>query len=156
MRPLFQKSFIAALFTTVVLVAADQVTKWLAHRFIPPGGQVHVLSFFNLVNVINRGAAFGSLQGVSNTIFMAVAGIAVLLVLVLAYKERDNRAELVLVLSGAVGNLLDRVMFAHVRDFLDFHAGYHHWPAFNFADSYLTVGVALILLKGVFKTKRGR
>ena len=153
MRPLFQKSFIAALGATVVLVAADQFTKWLAHRLIPPGGQVDVFSFFGLVNVINRGAAFGSLQGVSNSLFMAIAGIAVILVLALTYKERDNRAELVLVLSGAIGNLLDRVMLAHVRDFIDLHAGQHHWPAFNFADSYLTIGVALILLKGVFKTK---
>ena len=55
MRPLFQKSFVAALAAAAILVAADQYTKWLSHKLIPPGGQVNVLSFFGFVNVINRG-----------------------------------------------------------------------------------------------------
>ncbi|MDA8155634.1 MAG: signal peptidase II [Actinomycetota bacterium] len=150
MRPLFQKSFVAA---AAILVAADQYTKWLSHKLIPPGGQVNVLSFFGFVNVINRGAAFGSLQNLGNIPFMILAGIAIIIVLAIAYRDRENRVGLVLILSGAAGNLIDRAMLAHVRDFIDLHAGSHHWPAFNLADSYLTIGVILILAKEVFKEK---
>ena len=142
--------FVAA----AAIVAADQLTKWLVLARFAPGERVELTGFFNLVLVFNKGAAFSFLAtapGWQTPRLSAFALAAALVVSVLLLRSRERRlfsAGLALILGGAVGNLIDRLRFGHVVDFLDLHAAGWDWPAFNVADSAITVGAALLILDG--------
>ncbi|MBU0674534.1 MAG: signal peptidase II [Proteobacteria bacterium] len=146
---------IKALCWVLVVVVADQLTKlWVVGVFLPYESKEVIPGFFNLAFVTNTGAAFGILAGEQNIwrqlFFVGVAGVA-LVVLVGAFRQYRNRgalhvAAIIMVAGGALGNLIDRLRLGHVIDFLDFYYRTHHWPAFNLADSAITVGVGLFLL----------
>jgi signal peptidase II len=133
------------------IVAADFASKaWVLAAF-RPGESVEVLPFFNLVLVFNAGAAFSFLAGAGGWqkwLFVALAlGISAWIMVMLRRHagERLLPAALSLVLGGALGNVIDRLRFGAVVDFLDVHTAGWHWPAFNVADSAISVGVALLL-----------
>ena len=143
------------LWLTAAVVVADLATKaWVSHVFTP-GDVLQVTSFFNLVLTFNAGAAFSFLAGAGGWqrwFFTAVAiAISVVLVVMLARPQRDRLVPLALalVLGGALGNLWDRLTLGHVVDFIQLHAGGYYWPAFNVADSAITVGVALLVWDGL-------
>lgn len=136
----------------VCVLTLDQVSKlWvLAHFHLME--RFTVSAFFNLILVFNSGAAFSFLAdagGWQKWFFIALAlGIALWLLVLLRRhaQERLLPAALSLVLGGALGNVIDRLRFDAVVDFLDFHLAGHHWPAFNVADAAISVGVALLLI----------
>ena len=120
---------------------------------------IEVTGFFNLVLVWNRGVSFGLLNSQSDWMPILLIGIALAIsvFLVLWLRRVEHRLLAVaigLVLGGAIGNVIDRIRFQAVLDFLDFHAFGYHWPAFNLADSTITIGVALILFDGLFESRR--
>ena len=135
------------------LIAIDQLVKWVVLGYFSARGPVEpVTGFFNLVLACNKGAAFSFLAdapGWQTPLFAGFALVASVVVGVLIVKNPGKRlfcAGLALVLGGALGNLIDRLRFGCVVDFLDLHAAGWHWPAFNVADSAITLGaVALIL-----------
>jgi len=139
----------------LAVVIVDQLTKlWIMTTFALHGQQKIIPGFFDLVYVTNTGAAFGFLAGsktwLRQAFFVGVAIVA-LIVIVFAYGHLKKQGRLFvyalgLIAGGAVGNLIDRLRFGSVVDFLDFYLGSYHWPAFNAADSAITVGVALFLL----------
>ena len=137
------------------IVLADQLTKWLVLARFAPGERVELTSFFNLVLVFNKGAAFSFLAteaGWQTPVLAAFALGAALVVSVLLVRSPERRmlcAGLSLILGGALGNLVDRLRFGHVVDFLDLHAAGWHWPAFNVADSAITIGAVLLILDGL-------
>ena len=137
------------------IVLADQLTKWLVLARFAPGERVELTGFFNLVLVFNKGAAFSFLAaeaGWQTPVLAAFALGAALVVSVLLVRSPPRRmlcAGLALILGGALGNLVDRLRFGQVVDFLDFHAAGWHWPAFNVADSAITIGAALLILDGL-------
>jgi signal peptidase II len=139
---------------SAAIVVADQITKWLVLARFAPGERVEVTGFMNLVLVFNKGAAFSFLAdapGWQTPLLVAFALGAAVLVSVLLVRDPSRRlycAGLALILGGAVGNVIDRMRFGHVVDFLDLHAGGWHWPAFNVADSAITVGAVLLILDG--------
>ena len=136
----------------VLLALLDQLTKyWISASF--DYGQVReVTGFFNLVLTHNKGAAFSflaSAAGWQRGFFIAVALIAIVLISVLLVRHAGEKLfclSLALILGGAIGNVLDRIALGYVVDFLDFHIAGWHWPAFNLADSAITVGAALLVL----------
>lgn len=133
-----------------VVVCLDQLTKhWVSENFVPGCIRPVIGGLFNLTFVRNDGAAFGVFRG-NNIFFIALSLIAVVVILVLRgrYKMSPPVVKLGvgLILGGAVGNLIDRLLRGSVIDFLDFHAGPYHWPAFNLADSSICIGVALIIM----------
>lgn len=136
----------------VLLALLDQLTKyWISASF--DYGQVReVTGFFNLVLTHNKGAAFSflaSAAGWQRGFFIAVALIAIVVISVLLARHAGERLfclSLALILGGAIGNVLDRIVLGYVVDFLDFHLAGWHWPAFNLADSAITVGAALLVL----------
>jgi signal peptidase II len=137
----------------VVVFILDQATKWLAVVYIGPHGVIEVMPFFDLVLVHNTGAAFGFLSqagGWQHFFFVAVAIIISTVILVMTYrlgaKDRLLAVALMLVLGGALGNLVDRLRVGYVVDFLDVHYHAWHWPAFNVADSAITIGALLLIL----------
>jgi signal peptidase II len=137
------------------VVLADRLTKWVMLEWLRPGETVEVTGFFNLVLVYNRGAAFSFLAdapGWQTPFFVAVALIASGVVSWMLWRHPVRMllcAGLALILGGALGNLWDRLAWGAVADFLDFHAFGWHWPAFNIADSAITVGAALVVVEGL-------
>ena len=137
---------------SAAVIAADLATKaWISSSF--RYGEVReVTSFFNLVLVHNTGAAFSFLAGEGGWqrwFFTAVAVVISVGILVMLARHRGRRTVAVafaLVLGGALGNLWDRLTLGHVVDFVQLHAGEHAWPAFNVADSAITIGVVLLVL----------
>lgn len=143
-----------------VVVVLDQLTKWWALAGLVPHQPVEILPFFNLTLVFNRGAAFSFLAGAGGWQKWFFIGLALVISVALAvwlvrsaWRQRWLAGALALVLGGAIGNVIDRVRFGVVVDFLDFHAAGWHWPAFNVADSAITVGAVLLLLISLRDTR---
>jgi signal peptidase II len=141
------------LITTTLVVVLDQLTKWYIDANFRLYESVTVIeNFFHITYVRNKGAAFGFLSGSQFRIpfFIGVAIVAAAGILWYLRKVRDDQkilqGGLCLIFSGALGNLIDRIRFGEVVDFLDVHWYQHHWPAFNVADSAITVGVGLLLI----------
>ena len=149
------------LWLSALIVVLDQATKALAELYLDPFKPLNVLPFFDLRLAYNRGAAFSFLSdaGGWQRIFFIAITLAVLAFLLhwLWRLKQSNRllpAGLALVIGGAVGNLIDRVATGAVVDFLDFYYQSWHWPAFNVADSAITLGVVLLLVDSLFLSGR--
>lgn len=139
-----------------VVLIADQVVKaWILSWLGPAPVAVALTSFVNLVSVWNYGISFGLFNTGSAAaayVFVALA-LAIASALVVWLKRTDRRliaAALGLIIGGAIGNIVDRLRFGAVYDFLDFHVLGWHWPAFNVADLAVSVGVALLLIDALF------
>lgn len=139
----------------LLVVALDQVTKWLVRTRIPMHGSVEVIpDFLDLTHVRNTGAAFGFLNGIDfpgKTIVIAVVAICALIGVslyagTLAREQLIARLGMALIIGGAAGNLIDRVFMGSVVDFVDAYWGTFHFWAFNVADSAITVGVVFMIL----------
>lgn len=146
---------------SAAVVVLDQLTKYAISASLGPRDVVEVTSFFNLVLAHNRGAAFSFLAGASGwqrEFFVALALLAsVWIVWLLRRYPRQTLfcTALALVLGGAIGNVIDRIVLGAVVDFLDFHAFGYHWPAFNVADSAITCGAALLIWDALRPRKTG-
>jgi signal peptidase II len=145
-----------------LLLMADQFTKVLIVGFYKLGDATHVTSFFNVVRVHNSGAAFSFLAGAGGwqRWFFTIIGIVAAVVIVWLLKSHAGQKlfafALACILSGAIGNVIDRVLYGYVVDFLDFHWHGWHFPAFNIADSAITVGAACLILDEFLRVRRGR
>lgn len=143
--------------TAVVVAILDQLSKAavLAHfagRGL--GDRETITSFFNLALTYNHGISFGLFNGGAglNALLFSLAAAAIVMVLVYWLSRVGSPILAVaigLIIGGAVGNVIDRIRLGAVVDFLDFHVGYLHWPAFNLADSAICIGVATMLLDGL-------
>jgi len=148
------------LFLSLPLYALDQLTKqWVLRSISPYDARSVVPDFFNLVNVTNDGAAFGSFKG-NNTFFVIISMIALVVVTVLLVRRRRSDSwqdvSLALLLSGILGNLTDRLLYGHVIDFLLFNLHIRYadpWPAFNVADSCISIAVVLFIVHSFGKQK---
>ncbi len=148
------------LFLSLPLYALDQLTKhWVLRSVSLYDARIVVPDFFNLVNVTNTGAAFGSFKG-NNTFFVAISLIALVVVTVLLVRPRTfdlwRDVSLALLLAGILGNLTDRLLYGHVIDFLLFnlHVRYADpWPAFNVADSCISIAVVLFIIHSFRRQK---
>jgi signal peptidase II len=142
------------------VLVLDQATKAAVQAGLAPGERVPVVPFLDLVLVFNTGAAFSFLadaSGWQRSFFVAVALGASLLIVHLLRRHAEDRLfcfGLGLILGGAIGNLWDRIALGHVVDFVLLHAYGYHFPAFNVADSAITVGAALLIWDGVFGARR--
>ena len=139
-----------------IVLILDQAVKWLALRRLGPGVPVHVIDgFFSLTLVMNPGLAFGMLGTVPRewrwvVALLSIVALAVLASLATRLLPEGGRVAAVaigMIFGGAAGNLIDRGRFGAVVDFLDFYWRGWHWPAFNVADSAISVGVALLALR---------
>lgn len=147
------------------VVVLDQISKLVLAYNIPKYGSLPVIKgFFNLVHVRNRGMAFGLMNrpehGFQFYFLIAATLIAILLLLFWFRKMKDADHNITigisLILGGAVGNLIDRLRLREVIDFFDFYVGSYHWPAFNAADTAITIGIFLLAIDTLFrKTSKG-
>jgi signal peptidase II len=144
-----------------LIVVLDQLTKALIVHAFALGDSRTITSFFNLVRVHNTGAAFSFLAGASGWqrwFFVGVGGVATLFILWMLRSHGGQRlfaASLSLILGGAVGNVVDRVLHGHVVDFIQVHWGGWYFPSFNVADSAITVGAVLLIADELRRVRRG-
>ena len=144
----------------IIVVLADQLTKITMTRLLAYGQSDPVTSYFNLVMVYNKGAAFSFLSDQSGWQRYFFTGISVVASLFMLWMLKRNPTQklfcwaLALILGGALGNLIDRVAYGHVIDFLDFHLAGWHWPAFNVADAAITLGAGLFVLDELRRVNR--
>jgi signal peptidase II len=141
-----------------LIIFFDQLTKILVIKNFQLYESLSILPFFNLTFVVNYGFAFGFLNNPSlnQMIVILVIFSIITYFLYLLIKTQDNffRFSLILVLSGAVGNFIDRILYGFVIDFIDIYLGSYHWPAFNLADSSITLGFILIMFNILFLNKK--
>lgn len=150
------------LWLTVIVLVTDQLTKaWVSASF-SLYERLHLLPFLDITRVHNRGAAFSFLSSAAGwqRWFFSALALAVSLMIVIWLRrlpsgQRRLAAGLAFVLGGALGNLWDRLQHGYVVDFIDVYYGNWHWPAFNVADSAITVGAALLILDALAARRRG-
>jgi len=138
------------------ILLPDQWTKYvIVQKFRLYQGVEVIHGFFNIIHVRNTGGAFGIFGGekggIGSILFVVVSLIAIGAIVFLFVKTKENEKTLTLsfslILSGAMGNLIDRLRYGEVVDFLDFHLSAYHWPAFNVADSAICIGIGLMALE---------
>lgn len=151
-RSLSSASMAPWLGIAAIIILLDQLTKITVSQLLAYGQSHPVTSFFNIVLAYNKGAAFSFLAtqgGWQRYLFTGIAVAAVLLIIYLLKRHSGQRLfcwALALILGGAIGNLIDRVIYGHVIDFLDFYIGKWHWPAFNVADCAIVIGAVLFIV----------
>ena len=157
-----QASMMQWLGLATIILMADQFTKVMILGFYQLGDSTYVTSFFNVVRVHNSGAAFSFLAGASGWqrwFFTVIGVLAAGLILWLLKSHSGQKLfsfSMACILGGAIGNVIDRVLYGYVVDFLDFHWRTWHFPAFNVADSAITVGAACLILDELLRVRRGR
>jgi signal peptidase II len=163
--PLMKKKYWILVIVCSVILSLDQWTKAVVLDRLPLHRRIPVIpGFFDLTHVRNTGGAFGIFggekSGLGALLFLVVSVMAVGILLVLFIRARENEKTLAfaysLILSGALGNLLDRLRLGEVVDFLEFYVSSFRWPAFNIADSAICAGIGLMALELIIKEeKRG-
>ena len=167
------KTFLKYLFIIFGVILLDQITKsillYLITGTVPMTGNhwavvgypylmSHITDWFNIVFTWNPGASFSLLRNLGEVApWVITISISVIIVLLFIYMLRragaNERLPLAFIIGGALGNLIDRVRFGAVIDFLDLHIGGWHWPAFNVADMFIVIGVGLYIINIVFRKK---
>ena len=156
---LFNNKFnLTLFFLFLTLVILDQITKALVINFFNLYDSVALLPMINLTFVVNYGFAFGLLNNPSlNQILVSLVILAIIIYfLYLLIKTQDKifQLTLTLILAGALGNFIDRIFRGFVIDFIDIYIGKYHWPAFNIADSCITVGFIVLMINILFLNKK--
>jgi signal peptidase II len=160
-----KKKYWILLIICFCVILGDQWTKHIVQQRLPLYHSIEVIGgFFNLTHVRNTGGAFGVFggerSGLGSFLFVAVSLIAIGIILYLFIKAKESEKTLALsfslVLSGAMGNLVDRLRYGEVIDFFDFHFRSYHWPAFNIADAAICVGIGLMALELLIKDPKKR
>ena len=158
MAKLSIKNNLSIIATFFLIIFFDQLTKILVIKNFQLYESLSILPFFNLTFVVNYGFAFGFLNNPSLNqiivILVIFSIIAYFLYLLIKTQDQFFQFSLILVLSGAVGNFIDRVLHGFVIDFIDIYLGSYHWPAFNLADSSITLGFILIMFNILFLNKK--
>jgi len=141
------------LWITALVLVLDQITKWVANTSMSLYQTIEVMPYFNFTLAYNHGAAFSFLAdagGWQRWFFTGLAAVFSVVIFVWIMRLKSSAKleaiSLSLILGGAVGNLIDRVLFGYVIDFLDVYYQSYHWPAFNIADSAICVGAVLLIL----------
>jgi signal peptidase II len=137
----------------LTVVVIDQITKYLVRTHIGAYESIELLPILNLVNVQNRGAAFGMFASFGNIFFISISFVALAFMSWVIVKDKEDYRIFALLAGGAAGNLIDRLTLGYVVDFADVSVAGHHWPAFNVADSALSVGMVFMALSILRKNR---
>ncbi len=152
----------AYLFLALLVLIADQISKWWAQMSLPMAQAIKVTDFLNWFLIYNPGAAFSFLSqagGWQRWFFTIIGIVAAAVIIWLLQKNTQDRPfciALALILGGAIGNVLDRLLYGAVVDFIDVHYHGWHWPAFNLADSAISIGATLIVINEIRRALQQR
>lgn len=140
-------SFLKVTILGILILIADQIVKVFIEKTMYCGQSLKVCCFLNIVNVHNYGITFGLFKGQIPSVLLAVLASSIVLALAYwIYKERHIMFGGMIIIFGALGNIIDRFVYGYVVDFIDFHICQYHWPAFNIADTFIVFGNISILL----------
>jgi signal peptidase II len=159
-RPASPAAVLGWLTIAVLVIVLDQASKWLVVQAFQLGDSMPLTGFFNLVRVHNSGAAFSFLAGASGWqrwFFVALGAAAAVFIVWMLRRHGEQTLfawALSLILGGALGNVIDRLLHGHVVDFFDVHWAGRHFPAFNVADVAISVGAALLILDEIRRMRR--
>lgn len=148
------------IFIALLVVIIDQLTKYVVlHHVLKEYAAVIITPFFDIVRAWNTGVSFSMFNNWGISGVYILSGVALLIVCFLVKwlsteKNRTMQLALGFIIGGAIGNVIDRVRLGAVFDFLDFHLGDSHWPAFNAADSFICIGAAVIIIHSIFFNKK--
>lgn len=157
-----KKLFLSGLAIALLVAALDLLSKRMIFAILEQQGttnpEIKIFDFFSIVYVWNRGVSFGMFNHLQNShiIFSLLQGLIALILLFWLYRNNDRLIAyaLSLIIGGAFGNVIDRIQKGAVADFLDFHIGAYHWPAFNLADSCVFIGVMILLFDELIFRKK--
>lgn len=133
----------------ILIILFDQLTKFFINKYIPQDKVYEIFVFLDLINIKNKGISFGLL---SETLpYWLILIIIIIIIVVISFwyfktKIIYERWSLIFIISGAMGNLIDRLVYQSVTDFLYFHYGKYYWPAFNLADIAISIGISILLI----------
>lgn len=162
LTPLGRRMLRLGLLFSLAIIVADQISKWLVMAYVLPDGKaVSLTGFLNFVVVWNRGVSFGLFShgwaGAPWVLSAIAVAIVVLLCLWLTRAKRALTAwSIGAIVGGAIGNVIDRARFGAVYDFVDVHYAGWHWPAFNLADSAISLGVAALLVDSLLFDRQSK
>ena len=146
--------------TAIVIIIADQSSKWwIFEKIMQPPRIINVNEYFNLVLTWNNGISFGLFNNDNEINALIISLIAVVIIIFLIRllsksKSRKLSIGLGMIIGGAIGNVIDRSIYGAVMDFLDVHINVYHWPAFNIADSGITVGALILVFDSLFSQRK--
>lgn len=149
----------------LLVVFIDQISKYLMlYKVLGEHVMIYVAPFFNLVRAWNTGVSFSMFNNYGSLGVWMLSALALVIIGLLVYwlKSEENslsQISLGMIIGGAIGNVIDRIRLGAVFDFLDFHIGENHWPAFNGADSFICVGAGILIVQSIviyFKQKKGK
>jgi len=148
-----KKRITLSIIIALIVIVLDQITKYLARTHIGAYENIELLPILNLVNVQNRGAAFGMFRSFGNVFFISISIVALIFMAWVIVKGKEDHRIFALLAGGAAGNLIDRLTLGYVVDFVDVAVSGHHWPAFNVADSALSIGMVFMAISILGKKK---
>jgi len=146
--------------TAIIVIIADQITKfWIIDKIMLPPRIITINEYFNIVLTWNNGISFGLFNNDNKINALVISSIAIVIILFLIRllsKAETKKLNIGfgLIIGGAVGNIVDRSIYGAVMDFLDLHIGTYHWPAFNIADSSITIGAIILIVDSLFSQKK--
>ena len=146
--------------TAIIVIIADQVTKfWVLKKIMLPPRIININEYFNLVLTWNNGISFGLFNNDSeiNALVISLIAIVIIIFLIRLLSNAETKKLNIgfgLIIGGAIGNIIDRALYGAVMDFLDVHIGAYHWPAFNIADSSITIGAIILIADSLFSQKK--
>ena len=146
--------------TAIIVIIADQITKfWIIDKIMLPPRIITINEYFNIVLTWNNGIIFGLFNNDNKINALVISSIAIVIILFLIRllsKAETKKLNIGfgLIIGGAVGNIVDRSIYGAVMDFLDLHIGTYHWPAFNIADSSITIGAIILIADSLFSQKK--
>lgn len=155
-----KKPFLIGVLVAISVAFLDILSKKVIFKMVDNAeySYIKITSFFNLVKVWNKGVSFGMFNDFahSQVLFSVIVSLIVIFLLIWLYRNKSLYLMIAisLIIGGALGNLSDRIKYGAVADFLDFHINQYHWPAFNLADSFVFIGVFMLLLEDLFLRKK--
>ncbi|CAH58546.1 signal peptidase II [Ehrlichia ruminantium] len=139
-----------------LLVFIDQMSKWCVMLLLQNISVIKICSFVQISEVWNTGISFGMMHNLmySNLIFCSISVVITSLLFYFLISDLFDKMPIAIIIGGSIGNIIDRIRYGAVYDFIDIYVKNWHWPAFNFADSFIVIGISIILMKSIPKNKR--
>ncbi|GAT76674.1 lipoprotein signal peptidase [Ehrlichia ruminantium] len=139
-----------------LLVFIDQMSKWCVMLLLQNISVIKICSFVQISEVWNTGISFGMMHNLmySNLIFCSISVVITSLLFYFLISGLFDKMPIAIIIGGSIGNIIDRIRYGAVYDFIDIYVKNWHWPAFNFADSFIVIGISIILMKSIPENKR--
>jgi len=141
-------------FLFFIIIFIDQITKFIVNKNIAINSSYKINSFIDIVNIKNKGIAFGLFSEIISSWIISIVVIVIILFLIMWFFKSDilfEKLGLLIVIAGALGNLIDRLIFNQVTDFIYFNYDHYYWPAFNFADVFISFGIITLIIAAYMK-----